>query len=182
MKGKSHMLLGEYLAEQYLYHAPRRHVRAFMLGCIQPDRNPATYLKGSLHRQWLRGHNWGNAQKYIQKLCRRLERKEKLGLFSCYSLGKLVHYTADAFTYAHNQEFTDDLKHHNAYEHALQSYFFSHFKELTAAEFTTAGSAMDAIHTFHRNYIEGPFNIHTDSCYIVTVCCCILYTLLGHTG
>ena len=98
MKGKSHRLLAQYLIDQYLSGQPRRCTRAFLLGCVQPDRNPTTYLKGSFREQWLRGHNWGNSQRYMQRLCRRLERKRKLGMLSCYNLGKLVHYTTPSGT------------------------------------------------------------------------------------
>ena len=48
MRGQSHLSLGQYLAGRYMNHTPKASVRAFLLGCIQPDRNPATYLKGSI--------------------------------------------------------------------------------------------------------------------------------------
>lgn len=178
MKGKSHRLLAAYMAEVYLSGQPKSCVRAFQMGCIQPDRNPTTYLKGSMRQQWLRGHNWGNAQRYIQRLCRRLERKQRLRLWDCYYLGKLVHYTADAFTYPHNSEFPDDLKQHNAYEEALQAYFLAHFRELTRSIAFPAGTAMDTIQVYHRDYLARPFHIHTDSRFAVSVCCCILGMLV----
>lgn len=178
MKGKSHAMLGNYLAEEYLDGVSARCVKAFLVGCIQPDRNPATYLKGSLRCQWLRGHNWGNAQKYMQRLCQRLERKEKLSIFSCYCLGKLIHYTVDAFTYAHNEEFTEDLKEHNAYERELQEYFLDHFGELAIAGRPASGGTMEAIRAYHESYLEGPFDIRTDCRYAMTVCCCVLAMLV----
>lgn len=57
MRGKSHRCLGQYLVEHYMENIPGRYVKAFLVGCIEPDRNPVTYLKGSLRFQWLRGHN-----------------------------------------------------------------------------------------------------------------------------
>ena len=178
MKGKSHRLLAQYLIDQYLSGQPRRCTRAFLLGCVQPDRNPTTYLKGSFREQWLRGHNWGNSQRYMQRLCRRLERKRKLGMLSCYNLGKLVHYTADAFTFAHNEEFPEDLKRHNAYEKALHAYFLNHFQELTGQTATPSGTAMDTIRSYHRDYVAKPFHIRNDSRYTVAVCCCVLCMLI----
>lgn len=47
MRGKSHRCLGNYLVQRYMGDAPQSHIKAFLLGCIEPDRNPATYLKGS---------------------------------------------------------------------------------------------------------------------------------------
>ena len=76
MRGKSHISLGYYLIDRYLSHVPRRYQRAFLLGCIEPDRNPATYLKGSVRFQWLRGHNYLNAQQFMQRIAARLEKKE----------------------------------------------------------------------------------------------------------
>ena len=76
MRGKSHMCLGSYLAEHYLTDVPKVYIRAFLIGCIEPDRNPATYLKGSFRNQWLRGHNYLNARRYMARISQRLERKE----------------------------------------------------------------------------------------------------------
>ena len=105
MRGKSHRCLGKYLVQHYMSDTPERYVKAFLLGCIEPDRNPATYLKGSIRCQWLRGHNYRNARRFMRAISARLERKEKLNLFDYYTLGKLIHYTTDAFTYAHNDTF-----------------------------------------------------------------------------
>ena len=105
MRGKSHRCLGKYLVQHYMSDTPERYVKAFLLGCIEPDRNPATYLKGSIRCQWLRGHNYRNARRFMRAISARLERKETLKLFDYYTLGKLIHYTTDAFTYAHNDTF-----------------------------------------------------------------------------
>ena len=48
MRGKSHLRLAQYLVEHYLPDAPKSCQIAFRIGCIEPDRNPATYLKGSI--------------------------------------------------------------------------------------------------------------------------------------
>jgi len=96
MCGKSHISLGHYLIDRYFSWQPRRYRQAFLLGCIEPDRNPATYLKGSFRSQWLRGHNYRNARHFMARISSRLEKKETLNLFDYYTLGKLIHYTADA--------------------------------------------------------------------------------------
>lgn len=178
MKGKSHALLGRYLVQRYMDQTPNRHVRAFLIGCIQPDRNPATYLKGSLRRQWLRGHNWGNAQRYMQRVCIRLEKRKKLRLFDYYTLGKLIHYTTDAFTYSHNEAFTSSLKIHNRYEQSLQDYFLRNINSLPALRPINEPSVMDTIRSYHKDYLRRPCSIYTDACYALTVCCSILTLML----
>lgn len=180
MRGKSHRDLGRYLAQQYLNAAPRRYVKAFLIGCVEPDKNPITYLKGSLRRQWLRGHNYGNAQRYMQRICLRLECKQRLKLLDYYTIGKLIHYTTDAFTYAHNREFTRKLGDHRAYEEALQAHFLQYLESEPHVETSPHPSVMGMIRAYHRDYIRHPADIRTDSRYALNACCCVLALLLAN--
>ncbi len=177
MRGKSHQLLGRYLAENYLTGAPKRCVRAFLIGCIQPDRNPATYLKGSLRRQWLRGHNYENAKRYMYRIARRLERKAHWSLFDYYTMGKLIHYTTDAFTYAHNETFSPALSDHKEYEDALQIYFLNYLSGHPEVQTQTFRTVSDVIRSFHREYSRKDIDIHTDAQFALTACCCVLAML-----
>ena len=88
MRGKSHCQLGAFLASTYFPQIPPLYRRAFLLGCIEPDRNPATYLKGSIRAQWLRGHNFENAKNFMTRIARRLEAKPRWGFFDYYTAGK----------------------------------------------------------------------------------------------
>lgn len=139
MKGESHRQLGRFLMNAYLPGLAKRHARAFLLGCIEPDRNPTTYLKGSVRSQWLRGHNWNNASRYMGRICARLERKERLSMLDYYAMGKLMHYTADAFTYAHNKYFPTNLKEHRRYEIDLQACFLAYLHTHDRREVSLAG-------------------------------------------
>ncbi len=177
MRGASHRSLGKYLAGRYLEDVPTRYIRAFQMGCIEPDRNPATYLKGSLRCQWLRGHNYKNARRYMRSISWRLENKEKLNLLDYYTLGKLIHYTADAFTYAHNDTFTTKLGDHREYEVALQEHFLAYLEEDPQVDVKTARSIMEGIYSYHREYIDQPIDIHTDAEFALTACCCVLAVL-----
>ena len=67
MRRNSHVQLGSFLARNYMRNVPKSCVYAFRFGCIEPDMNPATYLKGSLHIQRLRGHNFNNSEKYMKR-------------------------------------------------------------------------------------------------------------------
>ena len=178
MRGKSHICLGQYLSDRYLTDVPRRYVRAFLIGCVEPDRNPATYLKGSLRCQWLRGHNYQNARRFMRRISLRLEQKEKFRLFDYYTLGKLIHYTADAFTYAHNSRFPTDLGEHRQYEADLQNHFLAYMSEDPQVDIPAARSVTEAICRFHREYSEVPGNIRRDARFSLAACCCVLAVLL----
>lgn len=177
MRGKSHRLLGQYLVEHYMEDIPKRYQKAFLFGCIEPDRNPATYLKGSIHYQWLRGHNYLNARPFMRHIARRLEAKDRLNLFDYYTLGKLIHYTTDAFTYAHNDMFTTDLGEHREYEAALQNHFLNYIQSDPQVSHENARSIMEAIYRYHKVYCKLPANIHTDAKFALRACCCVLAVL-----
>lgn len=178
MKAQCHRLLGRYLAEQYMSDVPRRYIRAFLLGCVEPDKNPTTYIKGSIRCQLLRGHNWGNSQRYMNRVSARLERKDRLCMLDFYRLGKLIHYTTDAFTYAHNESFHENLRQHRTYENTLQHYFRRYLAESHTVKTARQDTVMDVIQAYHYDYERRPSGVYTDSRYTVTVCCAVLALLL----
>ena len=177
MRGKSHICMGQYLAEHYLADVPNKYTRAFLIGCVEPDRNPITYLKGSFRCQWLRGHNYRNARRFMRQISLRLERREKWRLWDYYTLGKLIHYTTDAFTYAHNADFPRDLSDHREYEARLQDHFLEFMKTDPQVDGQVAGTIMEAIGRFHRQYEAQTRCIRTDSRFALTACCCVLALL-----
>lgn len=179
MRRKSHKTLGKYLAEHYFPHTPKRYVRAFLIGCVEPDRNPTTYLKGSLCREFLRGHNYENAFRYMARVAKRLERKRVWKLFDYYTMGKLIHYTTDAFTYAHNTRFGTSLTDHRAYERALQAHFLTYLQEAPEIHVRTFRSVIDAISAYHGDYDRSPMDIRTDARFVLGASCCVLVTLLA---
>lgn len=177
MRGKSHHCLGEFLANRYLKHVSKLHIQAFLLGCVEPDRNPTTYFKGSIRHQWMRGHNYPNAKRFIQKLSYRLEKKKSFTIMDFYILGKLIHYTADAFTLAHNDFFPQSLTHHREYEIRLQAYFLTFLKSDPNVNVLPAESIIAAICSYHSEYSRQEPHIHTDADYILSACCCIFSIL-----
>lgn len=178
MRGRSHICLGNYLVRHYMPELPRRYEKAFLLGCIEPDRNPATYLKGSLRCQWLRGHNYHNARRFMRRISSRLERKEQLNLFDYYTLGKLIHYTADAFTFAHNDTFPEKLSDHREYESVLQEHFLAFLKDDPQVDIRLSQTIMEGIGRYHREYISSESDIARDSRFALQACCCVLAILL----
>lgn len=180
MKRSSHRCLGEYLVQSYMSNLPRRHVQAFLLGCIQPDMNPGTYIKGSIRCQWLRGHNYNNSRYLMLRTSKRLEKKMRLNSLDFYTLGKLIHYTADAFTSCHNSHFPTGLKHHRKYEIQLQNYFLNYLSNNPTIETITAHHIMQTIAQYHKYYIALPSHIHTDTIHILKACCSVMAILLSN--
>ncbi len=178
MRGKSHQYLGQYLIGHYMPDLPNLHKQAFLVGCIEPDRNPATYLKGSIRCQWLRGHNYRNARRFMRRISQRLEKKDHMNVFDYYTLGKLIHYTTDAFTYAHNDTFSSNLLDHREYEVALQEHFLQYIEADPQVDTKVARTVMEAIYSYHREYESKESNIHRDSRYAVAACCCVLTLLM----
>ncbi|MDY3224353.1 MAG: zinc dependent phospholipase C family protein [Candidatus Faecousia sp.] len=178
MRGKSHLRIARYLLDKYLPDIPKPCQTAFRIGCIEPDRNPATYLKGSIRCQWLRGHNYKNARRFMRSISSRLERKQRLNLYDYYTLGKLIHYTTDAFTYAHNDTFPVQLREHKAYEDALQEHFLEYMEQDPQTDIPTARTIMEAISSYHKEYERTESNIDTDSRFALNACCCVLAILL----
>ena len=169
MRTKDHMALGRLLLEQTEQPALQRHRTAFLLGCVEPDRNPLTYLRGSRRHRLLRGHNAGNSQAYIRWQLDRLERRGVGSAYSCFALGTLLHYIADEFTYAHNESFTGTLREHVRYEHSLSPLFTQELaqqQELPRA----CGSAEAFLEGSRLAYCAQSHTMQTDCRCIIRVC------------
>ena len=182
MRGKSHRTLGLLLTENYFNSLPQSYRRAFLLGCTQPDKNPATYLKGSIHCQWLRGHNYDNARSFLRRIILRLETKERLGLWDYYTAGKLIHYTVDAFTYAHNSIFPGDLPEHRAYEADLQIRFLRFLEEMPPLPTASGPRIAELMRTQHSQYLKLCGKPETDCHFAFQVCCQIARQLAEKTS
>lgn len=181
MRRKSHHMLGKYLAEHYLSDASPRYIYAFVLGCTQPDLNPVTYLKGSTRFRWFRGHNYPNSRNAMNNFSHRLENKEKFTVWDYYTIGKLIHYTADAFTYAHNTSFPNQLNFHRIYEAQLQNYFLAYLSSAEKPSTQFCGGIMDTVSKLHLEYSKKTSNIHYDTVYCLNACCNILSILFPTT-
>lgn len=129
MQKRSHKLLASTLLANVQGFQSRRYELAFLLGSFQPDCNPLTYLKGSIRARLLGGHNFTNSRPYVLTRLQRLEQKDRWNLWNYYTLGKLTHYVADAFTFPHNEHWPDSLASHHVYETRLRIYLAEHLRE-----------------------------------------------------
>lgn len=181
MKSKSHIGLAHWLADRYLSGQSWLERRAFLLGCIEPDWNPATYVKGSRKHERLRGHNFHNARNYMRRLTRRLGRRGSWGLVSFYELGKLTHYIVDSFTFAHSGRFEGTLLEHLIYEDRLQRHFLACLKHgaVPELELRPCGSVYDMILLAHETYDHLPGAVETDTRYAIALAAQAVQRLYG---
>lgn len=177
MNAPSHRLLGQQLLS-LLPDLPPLHTRLFLLGCVQPDKNPTTYLKGSLRFQLLRGHNYPNAQRYIYRLYRRIAGRPYLSVLECYQLGKLIHYIADAFTYAHDPSFSGSLQEHRLYERKLEISLRRYLQHPIGCADRTCGSPA-FLKVYRKAYIRHPNGTETDARFIWMACTSALENLMS---
>lgn len=167
VKKRSHKLLASALLECEHGFCTRRYELAFLFGSFQPDCNPLTYLKGSLRAYKFRGHNFSNSQDYINEHIRRLQRRDHWCLWNYYTLGKLTHYLADAFTFPHNENYPDSLIAHREYEDALRVYLAEYLRNRPLRLAEARRDLALAIDELHRRYMETQATVDQDARFIL---------------
>ena len=120
MQKRSHLLLAQSLIAREHGFPARRYELAFLLGSVEPDCNPFTYLKGSMRHKLFGGHTYANAKPFINRRIRWLQSRTHWDERHYYALGQLTHYVADAFTWPHNPHFPGVGWEHHVYETALR--------------------------------------------------------------
>ena len=169
MKSKSHNQLGHYLLDHIFSDLKSSRRSAFVIGCMEPDWNPATYLKGFFRAQKLRGHNFENAERGMKRLAKKLIKRKHAGLRDYYRAGKLVHYLTDAFTYAHNRTFAGNLRAHVRYESELQNRFSAYLKEQNGPQADRIeGGFYSWLTQAHQRYLSLPANMEKDMHFAVS--------------
>lgn len=167
------------LAGAYLENFTPMSKRLFRFGCIEPDMNPLSYFKGSLRHQFLKGHNTENAKAFIRSQLSCLEKKESYSCWDYYTLGKLMHYIADSFTFAHNPAFSGNIYNHRIYEHCLQEHFLANLGNLPHDCIPSTYSAWEILIRHQTQYNALPKSPQTDTQYIITVCSIVLQKLIS---
>lgn len=153
MQKRSHKLLASALLRSRQGFDARRFELAFLFGSFQPDCNPLTYFWG-FRTSWKPcGHNFSNSQAYINRKIRALQKRARWTMWQYYTLGKLTHYLADAFTYPHNDHFPDSLMDHHRYECDLRRYLEGYLSQRKLELETVHRDLTDAIAELHRQYL-----------------------------
>lgn len=137
--------------------------RFFMkLGSILPDLLPGTYLTG---------HTWTASLDKIYAKMKRLEWNGKMNAFSFLTLGYILHYIEDYFTYPHNIWFDGSLADHVVYEKKFSEYIRSK-KTSPIQENKNSSCAMSAellldyLYQTHKDYEKEVPGFENDLNYI----------------
>lgn len=178
MQKRSHKLLAHTLMDSCNGFDKKRFEMAFVFGSFQPDCNPLSYLKGFARGKKFMGHNFSNSQLYIHAQIRRLQRRERWSVWQYYTLGKLTHYLADAFTFPHNDSYTDSLIAHRQYEDALREQFAQYMEEYTQRAAKARQDLNEALDRLHCQYEDTVSDWQRDIRYILEATELLMVSLL----
>ena len=171
MQTRDHLALGRFLLEIAGSEALQKHRRAFLLGCVEPDYNMATYLRGGRRGRKLRGHNAENSLAHLSRCMAALQTEGLRSFWDYFTLGTMLHYAADAFTWPHNAFWEKSLAQHVAYEKTLHPVFAGALRRSAAGPEHIAPRAALAFFTGnHCAYSAAPHAMATDCRYIIGVC------------
>ncbi len=168
MQTRDHKMLAELLADEMGQRVPYLYKKALILGSIEPDRNPFTYLHGFTRGEKFHGHNYENILLIMKKLFNSVQKEKSLGFRKYYRLGKLIHYVADAFTFPHNKEFCGNLREHCRYESVLHVQFYDILQKQKMTGTTGKGiGSFRHIEVLHKEYLKKAGTFETDCRYIL---------------
>ena len=170
MQLRDHRILAVFLIDKMGRSMSFFYRRMFILGSLEPDRKPFTYLHGITKGEKFHGHNYENILPVMRKLFESPQSKNKLGIRDYYRLGKLTHYVADAFTYPHNRIFQGSLLQHCRYEQELHCEFVSALRR----QGTDSGDLQrirrfQDIENLHEEYLRHAGGCEADCGYILKV-------------
>ena len=167
MQKRSHKLLAATLLKSEQGFRARRYELAFLFGSFQPDCNPLTYLKGSLRAYKFRGHNFSNSQRYVFSRISRLQRRRRWNIWQYYTLGKLTHYLADAFTFPHNENYPESMLCHHQYETDLRTYLEEYLANRPLRQKQFRADVTGAIAQLHSYYVQASADQRMDVQFIL---------------
>ena len=178
MQKRSHTLLARTLMERTAGFDKKRFALAFLFGSFQPDCNPLSYLKGSRRGTPLMGHNFSNSRRYVCRRIRRLQKLDRWNIWQYYTLGKLTHYLADAFTFPHNETYTESLQAHRRYEAQLRCLLADRLKHCPSLPLPGTQDLTTALVALHRQYLSASSYLQRDIDYILSATTLLVVSLL----
>jgi len=163
MNTKDHYILAKEIAENFRNFGGSLKKIAFITGCVAPDINPFTYIKG---------HRFNDRRQFLDSLL-------KSGKISLYNIGVMIHYISDCFTFTHNSGFKGSLNEHIKYENHLHSFINSDFSRFAGKiNIPENISLPELFRTLHDEYLKNKNSWENDCRYIYTVCTEITARLL----
>lgn len=164
MKTCDHYILAKEIAGTFKNFGGKLKKFVFIAGCIAPDINPFTYIKG---------HMFSDRHKFLEKVL-------KSGKVSAYNMGIMIHYIGDCFTFPHNSGFKGNLNEHLEYENRLHSFINSDFSRFAGKiKIPEKLSLSELFRTLHDEYTASAKTLENDCRYIYTVCVEIAGRLIG---
>lgn len=175
MRKKSHIGLARYLTNYKNQELLANHRYFFYAGSILPDCRPSFLTTR---------HNIESTLPLIQEYMERVRLHRictsgaGLNRRDSITLGQILHYIADYFTYPHNSIYPGNLKEHCSYEQYLKLRLREYFQSGAAfqVKYTPLKSHMSTheIITFiqqkHREYLALPdHSVESDCQYIIAV-------------
>lgn len=180
MQTRDHKLLGEYLLHKSGRELSSLAKIAFMIGNVEPDRNPFTYLHGMLKGKKFHGHNYENILPIMRKIYTSLKNHKYLGILNYYHLGKLIHYTADTFTYPHNEIYKNGLRAHRRYESRLHEKFLMAMQEgMSRNGDVPRLEKFEELEDIHREYLRNVGDYFWDCRYILKASAMVVQSCLN---
>ena len=167
MQKRTHTLLARTLLRGETGFSARRFELAFLFGSFQPDVNPLSYLKGSLRHNKLKGHNYANSRAYINARILKLQRRRRWTMWQYYTLGKLTHYLADAYTYPHNEDYPDSMMDHHNYETGLRQFMRGYLSNRHICRQQARRDLIAALEELHEQYMSTRASMIRDANYIL---------------
>ena len=167
MQKRSHTLLAQTLLRTESGFGARRFEWAFLFGSFQPDVNPFSYLKGSVRYHKLKGHNYVNSRQYINAQIRKLQKRSRWTVWQYYTLGKLTHYLADAYTYPHNENYPDSILNHHNYETNLRAFLRGYLAHQYVRRQQARRDLIAALEELHEQYMATRASMYRDASYIL---------------
>lgn len=167
MQKRSHKLLASMLLESE-HGLPGQALRAGL-----PVRFlPAGLQSSDLFERFpparkLRGHNFTNSRLYIESHIKLLQARTRWNIWQYYTLGKLTHYLADAFTYPHNEHYPESLIAHRQYEADLRQYLADYLENRTLRRANARQDLVDAISELHAQYMSTVTDMRRDVQFIL---------------
>lgn len=172
MLTKDHYILGCYLINNFHWQMTPLSRHLFLLGCIEPDMNPFTYARGSIRHHFMHGHNADNVKNHLEHIINRLKNTGVATPFQWFELGAALHYTADCFTFPHNEIFTGTLKEHCKYESLFHPIFENYLSECACKILQDV--LIEDLEDYHASYLSDNHSYLTDCNYIrnAVICLC----------
>lgn len=136
---------------------------AFEYGCISPDVNPLTYVKG---------HTYASTASYVRNTLNRLHGRLKSPV-DYFDLGRAVHFIGDYFTFPHTPRFQGSLSEHISYENCLHRHIITDSNEITTEsrlDLSNAKKCIELLESVHEKYSKTRSSIANDWNYIRFMC------------